>query len=54
MTRYECQICGYIYDPEKGDPDNGVLPGTSFDNLPPGWVCPVCGSLPDQFSPVKY
>ncbi len=49
MDKYECTVCGYIYDPAKGDPDNGVKPGTSFESLPPGWVCPICGADKDQF-----
>ena len=51
MAKYVCGVCGYIYDPEKGDPDSGVAPGTSFENLPDDWVCPVCGVGKDQFSP---
>jgi rubredoxin len=43
MEKWECTACGYIYDPEKGDPDNGVAPGTSFEELPEDWVCPQCG-----------
>jgi flavin reductase (DIM6/NTAB) family NADH-FMN oxidoreductase RutF/rubredoxin len=49
MAKYQCTICGYIYDPEKGDPDSGVKPGTPFEALPEGWVCPVCGAAKDQF-----
>ena len=41
MTKYKCSVCGYIYDPEKGDPESGVNPGTSFENLPDDWVCPI-------------
>jgi flavin reductase (DIM6/NTAB) family NADH-FMN oxidoreductase RutF/rubredoxin len=52
MQKYECQVCGYIYDPAKGDPDNGVEPGTAFEDLPDDWVCPVCGAAQDQFEPV--
>lgn len=52
MQKYECQVCGYIYDPAKGDPDNGVEPGTAFEDLPDDWVCPVCGATKDQFEPV--
>lgn len=51
MKKYVCDICGYIYDPEVGDADNGVAAGTSFDNLPDTWECPVCGVGKDQFSP---
>ena len=43
MEKWECTACGYVYDPEIGDPDNGINPGTSFDDLPENWVCPQCG-----------
>ena len=49
MEKYVCTICGYVYDPEVGDPDNGVEPGTAFDTLPDGWVCPDCGATKDLF-----
>lgn len=49
MDRYVCSICGYVYDPEKGDPDNGIPAGTAFENLPASWTCPVCGASKDQF-----
>ena len=49
MTKYKCSVCGYIYDPEKGDPESGVNPGTSFENLPDDWVCPICGAGKDEF-----
>ncbi|MFM1525206.1 MULTISPECIES: rubredoxin [Helcococcus] len=49
MTKWECTACGYIYDPEVGDPDNGIEPGTSFDELPEDWTCPVCGVDKDLF-----
>ena len=49
MDKYVCKVCGYVYDPEKGDPDNGVKPGTKFENLPEDWTCPVCGAGKDQF-----
>jgi len=52
MKKYLCLMCGYIYDPAKGDPDNGVDPGTSFEDLPDGWVCPDCGAGKDEFEPV--
>ena len=42
MSKYVCKICGYIYDPAAGDPDNGVAPGTAFEALPEDWVCPLC------------
>ena len=49
MARYVCQVCGYIYDPEKGDADHDVRPGTPFEALPADWVCPVCGADKSQF-----
>ena len=49
MIKYKCTICGYIYDPEKGDPDSGIKPGTPFEELPDDWVCPVCGASKDAF-----
>jgi rubredoxin len=49
MDKYECSVCGYIYDPAKGDPDNGVAPGTPFEQLSDDWICPVCGASKDQF-----
>ncbi|MBC7190314.1 flavin reductase [Candidatus Aerophobetes bacterium] len=49
MEKYKCTVCGYIYDPEKGDPDSGVKPGTPFEKLPESWVCPVCGAGKDMF-----
>ncbi len=52
MDKYECLMCGYIYEPEKGDPDNGVSPGTPFENLPEDWTCPVCGADKDDFQKV--
>jgi rubredoxin len=52
MKKYRCLICGYIYDPIVGDPDNGVEPGTAFEDLPPRWVCPDCGAGKDEFEPV--
>ena len=49
MKRWICQICGYVYDPEVGDPEHGVEKGTAFDNLPADWVCPVCGASKMDF-----
>ena len=51
MDRYMCKVCGYVYDPEEGDPDNGIDPGTSFKELPSVWVCPVCGVEKSEFQP---
>jgi len=49
MDRYVCNLCGYVYDPAKGDPDNGINPGTKFEDLPKEWVCPICGASIEQF-----
>ncbi len=51
MKKYVCGVCGFVYDPAKGDPENNVPPGTAFENLPDNWVCPVCGATKDQFEP---
>lgn len=53
MEKYECTICGYIYDPAKGDPDHDVAPGTAFTDLPDDWVCPECGVGLEDFEPVE-
>jgi rubredoxin len=47
--KYVCTACGYIYDPEKGDPDGGIEPGTAFEDIPDDWVCPVCGVGKEDF-----
>ena len=51
MQKYVCDACGYVYNPEKGDPENGIEPHTAFDNVPDDWVCPLCGVGKDEFSP---
>ena len=48
-ARYVCSVCGYVYDPEKGDPDGGIAAGTSFEDIPDSWTCPVCGADKDKF-----
>ena len=50
MEKYVCQVCGYIYDPAQGDPDNGIAAGTSFAKLPDTWECPVCGASKADFT----
>jgi rubredoxin len=49
MEKWKCTACGFIYDPEIGDPDSGVAPGTPFEQLPEDWSCPVCGVSKDMF-----
>ena len=51
MDKYEC-VCSYVYDPANGDPDNGIDPGTAFEDLPEDWVCPVCGATKDNFTKI--
>ncbi len=53
MAKYECLVCGYVYDPAKGDPDAKIKPGTPFEELPDDWVCPVCGVGKDQFKKME-
>lgn len=50
MTKYVCDICSWVYDPEQGDPDGGVAAGTAFEDLPDDWMCPVCGVGKDRFT----
>jgi len=49
MDKYVCKVCGYVYDPAKGDPDNGIAAGTKFGDLPGDWVCPECGAAKSEF-----
>ncbi|PSB03357.1 rubredoxin [Merismopedia glauca] len=51
MAKYICTVCGHIYDPQEGDPDSGIAPGTPFVDIPEDWVCPVCGASKDDFEP---
>jgi len=51
--KYQCTLCGYVYDPEKGDPDSGIAPGTAFESLPESWRCPQCGAAKDDFQEMK-
>jgi flavin reductase (DIM6/NTAB) family NADH-FMN oxidoreductase RutF/rubredoxin len=53
MAKYECTLCGYIYDPAVGDPDNGIKPGTPFEKIPDTWVCPMCGAAKSDFKKVE-
>ncbi len=49
MAKYKCEVCGYVYDPSVGDPENGIPPNTPFEELPDSWVCPVCGAGKSEF-----
>jgi flavin reductase (DIM6/NTAB) family NADH-FMN oxidoreductase RutF/rubredoxin len=52
MQKYRCTVCGYIYDPEMGDPDGDIKPGTSFEDLPDDWECPICGASKSEFEKI--
>ncbi|HPD06857.1 MAG TPA: rubredoxin [Candidatus Bipolaricaulis sp.] len=49
MEKWECTVCGWIYDPAKGDPSQGISAGTAFEDLPEDWLCPECGAPKDMF-----
>jgi rubredoxin len=53
MDKYVCKVCGYVYDPAVGDEDNGVAPGTKFQDIPDQWVCPLCGVPKSEFEKVE-
>lgn len=52
MQKYVCNVCGYVYDPEKGDPEGGIAPGTPFEDVPADWSCPLCGVEREMFEPL--
>lgn len=52
MERYKCTVCGYVYDPEEGDAESDIAPGTAFEDLPEDWICPVCGAGKEEFEKV--
>ena len=49
MKKYICTVCDWVYDPEVGDPEGGIAPGTAFEDIPEDWVCPVCGVGKEDF-----
>ena len=49
MKKYICTVCQWVYDPEIGDPEQGIEPGVAFENLPEDYVCPLCGVGKDEF-----
>ena len=50
MNKYQCSVCGYIYDPDLGDPESNIPPGTPWEKLPDDWVCPICGATKAEFN----
>ncbi len=53
MEKWKCVVCGYVYDPDQGDPENDVEPGTAFEDIPEDWVCPECGASKSDFEKVE-
>lgn len=53
MKKYICDVCGWIYDEEEGDPDSGLAPGTKFEDIPDDWECPECGVGKEDFSLIE-
>lgn len=53
MKKYQCTVCDYIYDPEVGDVDADISPGTAFEDLPDDWICPDCGEPKESFEPIE-
>ena len=51
--KYVCVLCGYVYDPKAGDPENGIAPGTDFEDIGEDWVCPLCGATKEEFEPTE-
>ena len=52
MKKYKCTVCGWVYDPEVGDPENNIAPGTAFEDLPDDYVCPLCGEGKEVFEAI--
>lgn len=50
IMKYVCNLCGYVYDEAAGDPDNGIAPGTKWEDIPEDWTCPLCGAGKEEFS----
>ena len=53
MKKYVCTVCGWVYDPAEGDPDNGIAPGTAFEYLPDDWRCSLCFAGKSELESVK-
>ena len=53
MNKYKCLVCGWIYDPKVGDPDDSIVPGTPFDKIPDDWLCPMCGAAKNEFEEIE-
>lgn len=53
VARYECVICGHIYDEDLGDPETGIAPGTRWEDIPDDWMCPDCGAGKDSYEKIE-
>jgi len=53
MAKWECLVCGWVYDEDVGDPDGGIDPGTKFEDVPDDWVCPMCGAAKEDFEKIE-
>jgi len=53
MSKWECIVCGWVYDEAKGDPDSGIVPGTKWEDIPDDWVCPDCGVGKEDFEMIE-
>jgi rubredoxin len=53
MKKYICNVCQWVYDPEVGDPDSGIAPGTAFEDIPDDWACPLCGVTKEDFDLIE-
>jgi len=51
--KYQCTVCGYVYDEAEGDPESNIPPGTKWEDLSEDWVCPVCGASKDEFEKIE-
>ena len=53
MNKYQCLTCGYVYDEALGEPDDGIPPGTRWEDVPDDWTCPECGTPKSDFDMVE-
>ena len=54
MKKYMCLICGWIYEEDAGAPDEGIAPGTRWEDVPPNWTCPECGARKEDFEMIEF
>lgn len=54
MRKWKCRYCSHVYDETAGDPETGITPGTSFEDIPDDWICPDCGAVKDDYDLLEY